>query len=65
MFLKGGSVGKQSGVSGAPAGPDPAFRFHDDRLLVAARRAVGSSSVDGDNGGSVEMLQLSPGRNAF
>lgn len=46
-------------------GQDPAFRFHDDSLFRCRVWAVGSSSLDRNNGGSVEMLLLSSGRMHF
>lgn len=66
LFLNRGSVGKQSGVSGAVGrARTPHSGSMTTACFVAACWAVGSSSVDGDNGGSVEMPLLSPGRNAF
>lgn len=66
LFLNRGSVGKQSGVSGAVGrARTPHSGSMTTACFTAARWAVGSSSLDGDNGDSVEMLLLSSGRMHF
>lgn len=66
LFLNRGSVGKQSGVSGAVRrARTPHSGSMTTACFVAACWAVGSGTLDGDNGGSVEMLLLSSGRMHF
>lgn len=66
LFLNRGNVGKQSSVSGAVGrARTPHSGSMTTVCFVATCWAVGSSSLGGDNGDSVERLLLRSGRMHF